>query len=72
MRLPKKISFLGATWEYRGAHLRDKLPEILKQLRRFPSLTADTAVVVTCYRVVAGGNSQDAIPWEAWKASRKK
>lgn len=72
MRLPKKIIFLNAVWEFTGANLRDKIPQILRDLRRFPRMKPDTAIIVHCYRVSSDQNTEGISQWENWKASRKR
>lgn len=72
MRLPKRVVFLNAVWEFTGANLRDKIPQILRDLRRFPRMTVDTAVIVHCYRVAADQSADGIAQWGDWKASRKR
>ena len=72
MRLPKKIRWLNAIWEFNGSHLRDKIPQILRDLRRFPRMKTDTAIVLACYRVCPNQDDRGVLDWETWKASRKR
>lgn len=72
MRLPKFIEFNDAIWEFRGSHLRDKIPHILRTLRRFP-MDADKAVVAHCYIPYWGVRTPvGTVRWEVWKTSRKR
>jgi len=72
MRLPKYIEFENYIWEFNGSHLRDKIPFILRTLRRFPMPT-DKAVIAHCYTPYWGVHTPPGtIRWDCWKASRKK
>lgn len=70
MRLPKFIEFEGRVWRFKGANLRDKIPQIRETMANF-LMSADKAVVGHCYEPYLGSPPVGTVRWEDWKASRK-
>lgn len=69
--MPKFIEFNDAIWRFSGANLRDKIPFILRTLRRFPGMKPDKAVVAHCYEPYWDPAPIGTVRWEVWKSSRK-